>query len=154
MSPARAVRTYDAVVIGGGHNGLVAACYLTGAGLSVAVLERASVVGGAAVTETLAPGFRLSTASYVLSLMPRRILDELDRDDRPKMFAERVAGHGSGSPLRSGRESCHPTRCGTSVSADGVPTLHGCRHRTGARRLDRVRADGVTGPAPASRLSG
>ncbi len=69
---------YDAVVIGGGHNGLVAACYLAGAGLSVAVLERAGVVGGAAVTEELIPGFRVSTGSYVLSLMPRRILDELD----------------------------------------------------------------------------
>jgi len=69
---------YDAVLVGGGHNGLVAACYLAGAGLSVAVLERAPVVGGAAVTEELIPGFRVSTASYVLSLMPRRILDELD----------------------------------------------------------------------------
>ena len=56
----------------------MAACYLAGAGLSVAVLERASVVGGAAVTEELIPGFRVSTGSYVLSLMPRQILDELD----------------------------------------------------------------------------
>ncbi len=71
-------RRYDAVIIGGGHNGLVAACYLAGAGLSVAVLERAPVVGGAAVTEELIPGFRVSTGSYVLSLMPRRILDDLD----------------------------------------------------------------------------
>ena len=71
-------RRYDAVVIGGGHNGLVAACYLAGAGLSVAVLERAPVVGGAAVTEELITGYRVSTGSYVLSLMPRRILDDLD----------------------------------------------------------------------------
>ncbi len=69
---------YDAVIVGAGHNGLVAACYLAGAGLSVAVLERAPVVGGAAVTEELVPGFRVSTGSYVLSLMPRRLLDELD----------------------------------------------------------------------------
>ena len=69
---------YDAVIVGGGHNGLTAACYLAGAGLSVAVLERGGVVGGAAVTEELIPGFCVSTGSYVLSLMPRRILDELD----------------------------------------------------------------------------
>ena len=69
---------YDAVIVGGGHNGLTAACYLAGAGLSVAVLERGSVIGGAAVTEELIPGFCVSTGSYVLSLMPRRILDELD----------------------------------------------------------------------------
>ena len=75
---SKATREYDAVVIGGGHNGLTAACYLAGAGLSVAVLERRSVVGGAAVTEELIPGFHVSTGSYVLSLMPRRILDELD----------------------------------------------------------------------------
>jgi phytoene dehydrogenase-like protein len=73
-----ATTRYDAVVVGAGHNGLVAACYLAGAGLSVAVLERRSVVGGAAVTEELIPGFRVSTASYVLSLMPRQLLDELD----------------------------------------------------------------------------
>ncbi|HZS33721.1 MAG TPA: FAD-dependent oxidoreductase, partial [Methylomirabilota bacterium] len=73
-----AAALYDAVVVGAGHNGLVAACYLAGAGLSVAVLERAPVVGGAAVTEELVPGFRVSTGSYVLSLMPRRLLDELD----------------------------------------------------------------------------
>jgi phytoene dehydrogenase-like protein len=71
-------RRYDAVIVGGGHNGLVAAAYLAGAGFSVCVLERAGILGGAAVTEELAPGFRLSTASYVLSLMPRRLLDELD----------------------------------------------------------------------------
>ena len=69
---------YDAVIVGGGHNGLTAACYLAGVGLSVAVLERGSVVGGAAVTDELIPGFCVSTGSYVLSLMPRRILDELD----------------------------------------------------------------------------
>ena len=73
-----AAQRYDALIVGGGHNGLVAACYLAGAGLSVAVLERRAVVGGAAVTEELIPGFRVSTASYVLSLMPRRLLDDLD----------------------------------------------------------------------------
>ena len=69
---------YDAVIVGGGHNGLVAACYLARAGFSVCVLERYHEVGGAAFTEEINPGFRVSTGSYVLSLMPRQILDELD----------------------------------------------------------------------------
>ncbi|MGB1540563.1 MAG: FAD-dependent oxidoreductase, partial [Rickettsiales bacterium] len=59
-------KTYDAVIIGGGHNGLVCAFYLAKAGLSVAVLERRSVVGGAAVTEEFHPGFRNSVASYTV----------------------------------------------------------------------------------------
>ena len=70
-------RRFDAVVIGAGHNGLVAAGYLAGAGLDVCVLERYHEVGGAAITEELAPGFRVSTGSYVLSLAPRKIFDEL-----------------------------------------------------------------------------
>ncbi|MCA1847949.1 MAG: NAD(P)/FAD-dependent oxidoreductase, partial [Actinobacteria bacterium] len=68
---------YDAVVIGGGHNGLVAACYLARAGYRVCVLERYHTVGGAAITEEIAPGFHLSIGSYVLSLFPRSILDDL-----------------------------------------------------------------------------
>ena len=57
------VTDLDAVIIGGGHNGLVAACYLAKAGLKVTVLERREVVGGASVTEDTFPGFRVSTAA-------------------------------------------------------------------------------------------
>ena len=67
----------DVAIIGGGHNGLVAAAYLARAGLSVLVLERRSIVGGAAVTEEFAPGFRNSTASYTVSLLHPRIIREL-----------------------------------------------------------------------------
>jgi len=72
-------KPYDAVVVGGGHNGLVCAAYLAGAGLSVCVLERRAIVGGAAVTEEFHPGFRNSTASYTVSLLaPQVIADESD----------------------------------------------------------------------------
>jgi phytoene dehydrogenase-like protein len=68
----------DVVVIGGGHNGLACAAYLSKAGLDVLVLERRDVLGGAAVTEETWPGYRISSASYVVSLMPPRIVDELE----------------------------------------------------------------------------
>ena len=70
-------QAYDAVIVGGGHNGLVAACYLAGAGLNVCVLERYRKVGGAAISEETVPGFTFSTGSYVLSLAPREFFDEL-----------------------------------------------------------------------------
>ena len=74
---ANALR-YDAVVVGGGHNGLVCAAYLARAGLKTVVLERRHLVGGAAVTEEVWPGFKVSTASYVVSLLSARIVRELD----------------------------------------------------------------------------
>jgi len=69
---------YDAVIIGGGHNGLVTAAYLARAGRKVLVLERREMVGGCAVTEEIWPGYRVSTASYLTSLMQERIIDELE----------------------------------------------------------------------------
>ena len=68
----------DVVVIGGGHNGLACAAYLGRAGLDVLVLERRGILGGAAATEEPWPGYRVSSASYVVSLMPPRIVEELD----------------------------------------------------------------------------
>ena len=69
---------YDAVVIGGGHNGLTAAAYLARAGRKVLVLERRHVLGGAAVTEEVFPGYRFSVCSYVVSLLRPEIIRELD----------------------------------------------------------------------------
>ncbi|NLG59433.1 MAG: NAD(P)/FAD-dependent oxidoreductase, partial [Gammaproteobacteria bacterium] len=67
----------DALVIGGGHNGLVCAAYLAGAGLKVRVLERRPIVGGAAVTEEFHPGFRNSVASYTVSLLNPKVISDL-----------------------------------------------------------------------------
>ena len=65
---------YDAVIVGGGHNGLVCAFYLAKAGLKVKVLEKRNIVGGAAVTEEFHPGFRNSTASYTVSLLNPEVI--------------------------------------------------------------------------------
>ncbi|KAL4023744.1 pyridine nucleotide-disulfide oxidoreductase domain-containing protein 2-like [Cucumis melo var. makuwa] len=69
---------WDALVIGGGHNGLTAAAYLARGGLSVAVLERRHVLGGAAVTEELIPGFKFSRCSYLQSLLRPSVIKELE----------------------------------------------------------------------------
>ena len=68
----------DAVIIGGGHNGLTCAAYLAAAGLKVTVLERRPVVGGAAVTEEFHPGFRNSVAAYTVSLLNPKVIRDLD----------------------------------------------------------------------------
>src|SRR5437899_7049458 len=64
--------TYDVIVIGGGHNGLVNSAYLARAGKKVLVLERRYVLGGAACTEEIVPGFKFSVCSYVVSLLRRK----------------------------------------------------------------------------------
>ena len=70
-------RGYDCIVIGGGHNGLIAAAYLARAGRSVCVLERRPVLGGCAATEALWPGYRVSTGAYVISLLLPEIIRDL-----------------------------------------------------------------------------
>jgi len=72
------MRETDVVIIGGGHNGLVCSAYLAAAGLKVTVLERRSIVGGAAVTEEFHPGFRNSVASYTVSLLNEKVIADLD----------------------------------------------------------------------------
>ncbi len=92
---------YDVVIVGGGHNGLVCACYLAGAGLKVRVLERRALVGGAAVTEEFAPGFRNSTAAYTVSLLNPKIIRELKLADHGLRVVERPFANFL--PLQEGR---------------------------------------------------
>ena len=71
------VQKYDCVVIGAGHNGLIAAAYLARAGRKVCVLERRDIIGGCCASEKIWPGYTVSTASYVVSLLAPEIIREL-----------------------------------------------------------------------------
>src|ERR1700754_381076 len=82
-------KRYDAVIIGGGHNGLVCAYYLARAGKSVRVLERRHIVGGAAVTEEFHPGFRNSVASYTVSLLQPKVIRDMKLAERGLRIVER-----------------------------------------------------------------
>jgi phytoene dehydrogenase-like protein len=82
-------KKYDAVIIGGGHNGLVCAFYLAKAGLKVRIVERRDVVGGAAVTEEFHPGFRNSVASYTVSLLQPKVIADMKLADHGYRVIER-----------------------------------------------------------------
>src|SRR5690606_1231497 len=102
-SPERPVPTdsSDILIIGGGHNGLVCAAYLAGAGLKVRVLERRGVVGGAAVTEEFFPGFRNSVASYTVSLLNPQVIADLRLAEHGLRVVERP--YANFLPLPDGR---------------------------------------------------
>ncbi|KAL5471392.1 hypothetical protein EMCRGX_G029507 [Ephydatia muelleri] len=97
------VKSYDAIVIGGGHNGLVAAAYLAKAGKRVAVLERRHVLGGAAVTEEIIPGYKFSRASYALSLLRPQIANDLELKKHGLKVYHR--DYGSFTPIRGSQRS-------------------------------------------------
>jgi phytoene dehydrogenase-like protein len=90
---------YDVIVIGGGHNGLVNSAYLARAGKKVLVLERRHVLGGAACTEEIVPGFKFSVCSYVVSLLRPEIIRDLDL---PRHGLEILPLDGTFTPMPSG----------------------------------------------------
>ncbi len=117
----------DAVVIGGGHNGLVCACYLAQAGLKVRVLERRAVVGGAAVTEEFHPGFRNSTASYTVSLLNPKVIADLRLREHGLKILERPVSNflplADGSALTIGPTLADTQRAVAKFSARDAAVL-------------------------------
>ncbi len=92
---------YDAIVIGAGHNGLIAACYLARADKRVVVLERRDIVGGACVTEEIFPGYRVSTAAYLCSLLLPEIVHDLELEKYGlEVYRRETAGF---APFSDGR---------------------------------------------------
>src|ERR1700759_920412 len=102
----------DALIIGGGHNGLVCAAYLAAGGLKVTVLERRRVVGGAAVTEEFHPGFRNSVAAYTVSLLNPKVIRDLALAAPGVRVVEREVANflptADGRYLRTGGNWTHP----------------------------------------------
>lgn len=110
-------KVYDAVIVGGGHNGLTCAAYLAKAGGKVLVLEKRHVLGGAAVTEELHPGFHFSVCSYVVSLLRPWIIRDLDL---PRFGLEILPLEASFSPYPDGRSLCRwsdPEKTRREISA-------------------------------------
>jgi phytoene dehydrogenase-like protein len=101
----------DALIIGGGHNGLVCAAYLAAGGLKVTVLERRGVVGGAAVTEEFHPGFRNSVAAYTVSLLNPKVIRDLDLPKHGLRVVERLVSNflptDDGRYIRTGAGHTH-----------------------------------------------
>lgn len=115
------VLSYDAIIIGAGHNGLVAASYLAMGGLSVLVLERRDVIGGGATTETLSPGFMTSWCSQTAWGLQSRIIDDLNLRDHGLDFADTALPRKSLMGVGAqGRVRIHPFPDGTYFGGPDV----------------------------------
>ena len=113
-------QSYDAIIIGGGHNGLVTAAYLGRAGKRVLVLERRDRVGGAAVTEEIYPGFKFSVFSYVVSLLRPEIIRDLDLP-QPRPRAPSAGEHADAVAERQTTSRPGPTTTRPAANSTGTP---------------------------------
>ena len=120
--------SYDTLIVGAGHNGLVCAAYLGMAGLKVKVVERRNVVGGAAVTEEFHPGFRNSVAAYTVSLLNPKVIRDLDLPAHGLKIVERRA------------LNFLPTEDGRAGGTWAGGTWAGAAGPTVAERKDELRA--------------
>ena len=107
----------DVIVLGAGRNGLVAAAYLARAGVKTLVVERRPIVGGACVTEELLPGYRFSTASYVLSLLRPEIVRDLRLREHG---LEVLPCRASFTPFPDGEATGHRTRSRNDIQAKAL----------------------------------
>ncbi len=127
----RASDKSDVIVIGGGHNGLVCACYLAKAGLRVRVLERRAIVGGAAVTEEFHPGFRNSTASYTVGLLSPDVIRDLHLKSHGLRFVTRPVANflplSDGESLTVFNDDARTAREFARFSVDDAEALPGFR---------------------------
>ena len=118
---------FDAVIVGGGHNGLTCACYLAKSGLSVGVFERRGILGGAAVTEEFHPGFRNSTASYTVSLLNPKVIRDLRLEQHGLKVLERPMQNflplPDGRALTAGPDSARTLESVRSFSARDAARL-------------------------------
>jgi phytoene dehydrogenase-like protein len=142
--------TYDAIVVGGGHNGLTTAAYLGKAGLRVLVLERRAILGGAAVTEEFHPGYRNSIASYTVSLLRPEVIADLELE---RHGYETIAHKGAlymfseGEPmLLTGDETHDRMVYGRHSNRDYDATVH--FYKTVARVGEVLRAQWLKEPPP------
>lgn len=135
LTTGRTASSYDAIVVGGGHNGLVNAAYLAKAGLRTLVLEQRHLVGGAAITEELRPGFSFTTFSYAMSLVRPELVHELDLVSHgflPLMLASDFHPTGDGNYLLFGNDhgqNLQMIRRHSPHDADAYTRYHHDLHR-------------------------